>query len=175
MEISLNKSYGNIEVIFESENTRVTEDIADRIYEKDAYGKSVLKSKDVGTIQLESILCFVEDLVYERKREFDGSKLIERLFEKLPPEWQGHLLEKLTTEHRGEVWAEVDTQEEKKLPTLEELIKEAKSKMASIKTVCTMWNEPDVEITTYTIGTVTDYTEKGAIAAYVGQRVRELL
>jgi|SRR5690606_20018636 len=65
--------------------------------------------------------------------------------------------------------------EEKKLPTLEELIEEAKSKMSSIKTVYTMWNEPDVEITTYTIGTVTDYTEKGAIAAYVGQRVRELL
>jgi hypothetical protein len=71
--------------------------------------------------------------------------------------------------------AEVLKTSKHQLPTLGELIEEAKSKMSSIKTVYTMWNEPDVEITTYTIGTMTYNTEKAAIAAYVGQRVRELL
>lgn len=65
--------------------------------------------------------------------------------------------------------------EEKKLPILEELIEEARRKMEIVSTTYPCWVDGSKDVTSYRIGTIIANTPKGCIAAYVGQKVQELL
>lgn len=69
-------------------------------------------------------------------------------------------------------WAEV-REEEKKLPTLEELITEAKSKITVKTESYPCWVEGTREIEVYHIGGTKYMTEKLAIIGYIAERLRE--
>lgn len=66
--------------------------------------------------------------------------------------------------------------EEKKLPTLEELIEEARRKMEVRSFTYPDWVDGEKIINKYCIGRgIEAYTEKGAIAQYVKEKVLEIL
>lgn len=97
MKITIKRNYG-ISLIYEAENILVDDDIEDRIYQKDEngkidYSKPILR--DVNTDILDQYCNVLEDLIYYREREFDSTKLIEQLIEKLPEKSVNDLLIKL--------------------------------------------------------------------------------
>lgn|SRR5574343_243747 len=97
MNITLKTNFG-FELIFETENVRVTEDIESREYTKDENGKPIINlhpKRDIKTDALVQFTTVLEDMIYNRKAEFDSSNLIERLFEKLPLDSAAKLAEKL--------------------------------------------------------------------------------
>lgn len=68
-------------------------------------------------------------------------------------------------------WAEVI--EQKQLPTLEELIAEAKSKVTVKSETYPCWVEGMREIKVYRMGGMSYTSEKSAIAAYISKKIRE--
>jgi hypothetical protein len=105
MNIALKRNYG-FELIFEAENVRVTEDIESREYPKDENGKTVINlnpKRDIKTDALEQFVNVLEDMIYYREAEFDSSNLIERLFEKLPPDVAIKLAEKIKRDYEVDV------------------------------------------------------------------------
>lgn len=68
-------------------------------------------------------------------------------------------------------WAEVI--EQKQLPTLEELIAEAKSKITVKTETYSHWNNGTWEIKTYHIEGMSYPTEKRAVAAYISKKIQE--
>lgn len=104
MEITLKRNYG-YELIFDADNVRVTEDIEERIYQKKEDGKidfSKPPKRDVKTGVIENFVSVLDDMIYYRESDFDSSRLIERLFEKLPQEVVQGLLKKLNNEYGTE-------------------------------------------------------------------------
>ena len=80
------------------------------------------------------------------------------------------------TVFRDGKWAEVLEEEEPKLPTLESLIEEAKSKIEVHTSTYPCWVNGERTVTHYSIGLdINQYTEKDAVVSYVARRVKELL
>lgn len=97
MDISLSRRSG-FDLIIMSDNVRITEDIEERVYSKTAEGKNDFKStplRDISNDSLEQITRLLDDMIYFRKRHFNSSELIERLFDKLSEEDREALLLKL--------------------------------------------------------------------------------
>lgn len=103
MEISLKASYG-FELIFKADNVNISEDIEDRIYQKTEDGKTNYRSceRDISDDSIEQITTLLNDMVYYRKRTFDGTELIENLFAKLPEDKIDKLLLKLKRDYESE-------------------------------------------------------------------------
>lgn len=105
MNITLKRNYG-FELIFETENVRVTEDIEIREYPKDENGKTIINlnpKRDIKTDALKQFVNVLEDMIYYREAEFDSSNLIERLFEKLPSDVAIKLSEKIKRDYEADV------------------------------------------------------------------------
>ena len=104
MNITLKRNYG-FELIFETENVRVIEDVGERIYGKTDDGKTNYGKvkRDVKTDAIEQFVNVLDDMIYYREAEFDSSSLIERLFEKLPQEVANKLLVKLKRDYEVDV------------------------------------------------------------------------
>lgn len=97
MKITLKSNYG-LELIFEAENIKVTEDIEIREYPKDENGKSIINlnpKRDIKDEVIDQFVIVLDDIMYYRKAEYNSSDLIERLFEKLPSDKTVILLDKL--------------------------------------------------------------------------------
>lgn len=69
-------------------------------------------------------------------------------------------------------WAEV-VEEEKRLPTLEELIAEAKSKITKKTREFPCWIEGTREVTSYIVAGTEYMSDKSAIIGYISKRLRE--
>lgn len=105
MKITLKRNYG-FELIIEADNVRITEDIESREYSKDENGKSIYSTRpkrDINTDALEQFVNVLDDMIYYREAEFDSSRLIERLFEKLPSDVPVKLLEKIKRDYDSDV------------------------------------------------------------------------
>src|SRR5689334_22665421 len=101
MEIELKIKFG-YELIFTEENVRVSEDIEERIYSKDANGKTDFKVPPTRDIKTEAIQKFSDvlyEMIYFRDADFDSSGLIEKLFEKLPSDVADTLFAKLKSDY----------------------------------------------------------------------------
>lgn len=101
MEIELKRNYG-FELIFSAKNVKISEDIEERIYPKNEAGKPDFNKppkRDICDNAVEQFVNVLEDIFYYREKEFDSSNLIERLFEKLPPESALDLLIKLQRDY----------------------------------------------------------------------------
>jgi hypothetical protein len=104
MEISLKRNYG-FELIFKADNVNVVEDIEERIYAKNADGKSdfsIPPKRDIQDDAMEQISRLLDDMAEYRQRDFDSSGTIERLFEKLPETVRQELLSKLVKTYEVE-------------------------------------------------------------------------
>ena len=102
MEITLKASYAGYDIIFKSENVIVTEDIEERIYPVSEDGKVDYKSRplrDISDNALNQFVALLDDIIYYRKRDFNSSDLIEKLFEKLPEDSANKLFAKLKNDY----------------------------------------------------------------------------
>lgn len=104
MEIKIYNRYG-YNLIVEDTNVKIEEDIEEIIYPKGEDGKTDYKARptrDIKEEYLDMISVVLDDMVYYRKREYDSSELIGRLFDKLPPQVQSDLSTKLYKEYKEE-------------------------------------------------------------------------
>jgi hypothetical protein len=101
MNISIRRNHG-FELIFEADNVKVVEDIESREYPIDENGKVIVNlnpKRDIKTEVLDDFCSVLDDMIYCRTAKFDSSSVIERLFEKLPPDVAKSLSEKLKSEY----------------------------------------------------------------------------
>lgn len=100
MEISLIANHGySLEII--AENVHISEDVEFRSYHKKEDGKtdySKAPIRDISTDILNQLTGVLDDLLYYRNAEYDGSDLIKTLFEKLPENKKEEIINQLKNE-----------------------------------------------------------------------------
>lgn len=110
MKITVKKDHAGIDLVFEAENVTIVESIEERIYDKLENGDLNFKKgpkRDVHASVLDQYTSLLEDLFYFRNADYNSSKLIDALFEKMPDEEVGRLLFLLTLKYDEQYQTEI--------------------------------------------------------------------
>lgn len=102
MNIKVNSAGYGISIIYEAENVKIEEQISETIYALKEDGKKDYKQRtgeDITDSSMKMFINLLDDIIYQRKRDFDSSELIERLFEKLPQDKAEELVKKLLNDY----------------------------------------------------------------------------
>jgi len=87
MEIDVKTSWSGTEVIVTADNVKIIEDISESLYGKKDDGSTDYTKRtgrDITDKYFGMFIDVMDEIAYDRNREFDSSGLIERLFDKLP-------------------------------------------------------------------------------------------
>ena len=96
MEIKVESRHG-FDLIIETDNVKIVEDIEERKYLKDENGntKYTCPERDIKEEYLDEISKVLDDMIWYRVKPYDSSNLIYNLIEKLPEEGRMELLKTL--------------------------------------------------------------------------------